>query len=116
MNGSPVALRVGAFAMIALAVLQMVWHQWMFPSVHHAVGMFVLTTLPLLLATLLAVKQRRRGVLIGGILCLAYFAHGVTAAWSEPASRGLALIEIALALVVIGASGWDARGYKRRKA
>ena len=116
MSGSRVALRIGAFAIIALAVLQMIWHQWMFPSVDHAIGMFVLTTVPLLLTALVAVKQRRRGVLIGGMLCLAYFSHGVTSAWSEPASRGLALVEIALSLIVIGASGWDARGYKRRKA
>jgi uncharacterized membrane protein len=49
------------------------------------------------------------------MFCLAYFSHGVSSAYSEPVSRWLALIEVALSLVVIGALGWDSRGYRRKK-
>jgi uncharacterized membrane protein len=55
----------------------------------------------------------RRGVLVGGIVCLFYFCHGVSIAWDDASARGLAILEIALSLIVIGALGWDARHYKR---
>lgn len=58
-------------------------------------------------------RNLRRGVLIGGIVGLFYFCHGVSVAWDDAPARIPALIEIALTLLVIGASGWDARKYKR---
>jgi uncharacterized membrane protein len=58
----------------------------------------------------------RRGVLIGGIACLFYFCHGIGVAYDDPAARLPALAEIVLTLIVIGALGWDARKYKRKKA
>jgi len=53
-------------------------------------------------------------VLIGGIVCLLYFCHGVSAAYGDAAARLPALAEIALTLIVIGALGWDARHYQRK--
>ncbi len=115
MSGSPIALRVGMVALLAMIALQLIWHAWLFPSQDHEPSMLVLTVGPMLLSLWTGWGNPRRGVLVGGIFCLAYFAHGVTSAYSEPASRFLALLEIALTLVIIGASGWDARGYRRRK-
>jgi uncharacterized membrane protein len=77
--------------------------------------MLALTTLPLVLSLWIGAKNRRRGLLVSGMFCLAYFSHGVSSAYSEPASRWLALIEVALSIGVVGALGWDARGYRRKK-
>jgi uncharacterized membrane protein len=115
MNDSPNALRVGIVAVVALLLLQLIWHAWLFPPSANLWSMLALTALPLVLGIWVYMSNRRRGVLIAGIFCLAYFSHGVTSAWSEPPTRILALIEIILALVIIGASGWDARHYRRKK-
>jgi len=110
-NGS---LRAGAAALVALILLQIVWHAWLVPAVTtQLLPTLAITTLPPAYALWVSCGNLRRGVLIGGIVCLPYFCHGVSSAWSEPASRSLALAEIALALTVIGALGWDARGYRR---
>jgi uncharacterized membrane protein len=53
------------------------------------------------------------------VFALLWFSHGVMLAWSEPAQRGMALLEVALALAVIYASclpGMQARREKRRNA
>jgi uncharacterized membrane protein len=115
MNDSPNALRVGVVAVIALLLLQLIWHAWLFPPSGHRWSMLALTALPLVLGLWISTSNRRRGVLVAGIFCLAYFSHGVTSAWSEPSTRILALTEIILALVIVGASGWDARHYRRKK-
>lgn len=115
MTESKNALRAGMSALVGLLALEIVWHAWWFPPDDHRLSMLALTTLPVALSLWIGLRNRRRGVLVGGMLCLAYFSHGVSSAYSEPASRVLALIEIALSLVVIGALGWDARGYKRKK-
>ena len=109
------ALRIGTLALAALLLLELAWHAWLFPSDDHRISMVALTALPLALSLSIGTTNCRRGVLIGGMFCLAYFSHGVSSAYSEPASRWLALIEVALSLVVIGALGWDARGYRRKK-
>lgn len=51
------------------------------------------------------------------VLALGWFSHGVMSAWSHPETRWLALIEIALALLVIFSAslpGLRARFGKRR--
>ena len=108
-------LRIGTLSLVALLVLELLWHAWLFPPDGHRLSMIALTALPLALSLWIATKNPRRGVLVGGMLCLAYFSHGVSSAYSEPVPRWLALIEVALSLVVIGALGWDARGYRRKK-
>lgn len=109
------ALRIGVTALVVLALLQVVWHFWIapppaaqrWPTLAMAVG-------PLLPGLWVCRRNLRRGVLIGGIVCLFYFCHGVSAAYSDPAARLPALAEIALSLIVIGTLGWDARHYKRK--
>jgi uncharacterized membrane protein len=115
MNVSTNTLRIGVLSLVVLLVLELVWHAWLFPPDDHRPSMIVLTALPLALSIWIGTKNRRRGVLVGGMFCLAYFSHGVSSAYSEPVSRWLALIEVALSLVVIGALGWDSRGYRRKK-
>jgi uncharacterized membrane protein len=105
-------LRAGAAGLVALILLQVAWYAWLFPATQLLPTLAITTLLPAY-ALWVCTGNLRRGVLIGGIVCLLYFCHGVSSAWSEPASRLLALVEIALTLTVIGALGWDARHYRR---
>jgi hypothetical protein len=42
-----------------------------------------------------------RALLLAGMICLFYFCHGVAEAYAAPAERVFAMIEIALAVIVI---------------
>lgn len=98
---------MGAWA--ALIALQLVWHVWRFPAQSLPLWLVLaLTVLPLLLP-LLAMRMPRRALLWVGILSLFYFCHGVAEAWSSPGERWLALIEILLTLLLIGALGAGVR-------
>ena len=108
------ALSLGAGALLALLILQIVWHGWWMPAPSTRFWpTLAIATLPLLPGLWTCRSNLRRGVLIGGIVGLFYFCHGVSVAYGDAAARVPALIEIALTLLVIGASGWDARKYKR---
>lgn len=114
MNTRPVALYIGAGALVALLALQILWHAWLLPPPRaQLVPTLVLAIAPLLPGLWTCLDNLRRGVLIGGIVSLFYFCHGVSAAYGDAQALGLAVIEIALTLAVIAASGWDARHYKR---
>lgn len=107
-------LLLGVVAMGALAALQILWHGWLLPPASDQLWpTLALAVAPLLPGLWIGRHNPRRGVLVGGIVCLFYFCHGVGAAWGDAPARALAIVEIALALLVIGASGWDARHYKR---
>lgn len=109
------ALRLGAAALVTLALLQILWHAWLVPPAKaQLVSTLALAVLPVLPALWTCLWNLRRGVLIGGMACLFYFCHGVSAAYATDDARLLAGIEIALTLIVIGALGWDARNYKRK--
>ncbi|MDR3387017.1 MAG: DUF2069 domain-containing protein [Rudaea sp.] len=108
------ALHAGAAALFLLALLQILWHAWLapppgaqlWPTLFVAVG-------PLVPGLWVCRHNLRRGVLIGGIVCLFYFCHGIASAWADISVRQPALAEVALSLVVIGVLGWDARHYRR---
>ncbi len=107
-------LHAGLLALVALFALQVLWHAWLLPPPSaQRWPTLALCLLPLVPGLWMAFRSLRRGVLIGGIVSLFYFCHGVSAAWGDPPARALALAEIALTLVVIAALGWDARHYKR---
>ena len=109
------ALRIGAIALVALALLQVVWHVWLAPlATAQLWPTLALAVVPLLPGLWICLRNLRRGVLLGGIVSLFYFCHGVSVAYSDASARLPALIEIALTLSVIGALGWDARHYKRK--
>jgi uncharacterized membrane protein len=110
------ALRIGAVALVMLVGLQIFWHVWLLPSAHaQQWPTLALAVVPLLPGLWIFLRNLRRGVLIGGIVCLFYFCHGVSVAYGDASARLPALIEIALTLIVIGALGWDARHYKRKR-
>ena len=111
MTGSPAALRLGAAALLCQLMLQLLWHAWLAPGGRAGLALAVL---PLLPAVWICLHNLRRGVLVAGIVSLFYFCHGVADLWSGPGSHLLSGIEIALSLIVIGASYWDARGYRRQ--
>jgi uncharacterized membrane protein len=66
-------------------------------------ALLVFAVPPLLLA-LGAWRGGNRAAFWAGVLALAWFSHGVMVAWSRPLERDLALIETALALVVVFAA------------
>ena len=106
---------LGAISMALLALLHILWHAWLLPPAHsRIVATLALSVLPLLPGLWVCMGNLRRGVLIGGIVCLFYFCHGVTVAYADASARLPALAEIVLSLVVIAALGWDARKYKRK--
>lgn len=109
------ALRIGGIALVALALLQIVWHVWLAPPAATQLWpTLALAMGPLLPGLWVCGQNLRRGVLIGGIVSLFYFSHGISAAWAEADLRALASAEIALSLIVIAALGWDARQYRRK--
>ena len=111
------ALRFGIGALAALLLLQIAWHGWWMPPLPARYWpTLAFATLPLLPGLWTALGNLRRGVLIGGIVSLFYFCHGVGTFYGDPAPRLPAAAEIALSLLVIGASGWDARAYRRKPA
>lgn len=101
--------RVGLLAWAALAVLQPVWHGWLFPTVSMPVPVALAITLVPLLLPLLAIRNVQRALLWVGILSLFYFCHGVSEAWSAPGERLLAWVEILLTLTLIGTLGLGVR-------
>jgi uncharacterized membrane protein len=104
------ALRAGLGALVAQLALQLAWHAWYAP---HSRAALALAVLPLLPGLWISLRNLRRGVLVGGIVSLFYFCHAVAEMWMNPAARLLASLELLLSLLVIGASYWDARGYRR---
>jgi uncharacterized membrane protein len=72
-----------------------------------------LAILPLLPGLWISLRNLRRGVLVGGIVSLFYFCHGIADLWSDAGLRGLAAAELLLSLAVFGVLYADSRGYKR---
>jgi uncharacterized membrane protein len=110
MTGSPVALRIGAAMLLVQLALQLCWHGWIAPGSR---GALALAILPLLPGLWISLRNLRRGVLVGGIVSLFYFCHGIADLWSDASLHGLAATELLLSLTVFGALYADSRGYKR---
>jgi uncharacterized membrane protein len=106
------ALRVGAAALLTQLILQLAWHGLLAPTSRAAVA---LATLPLVPGLWICLRKLRRGVLIGAIVSLFYFCHGVADLWADRDARSPAAAETALSLLVIGCLGWDARASRRAK-
>lgn len=101
--------------MIALLVLQLLWHAWLAPPSPALLWQtLAIAVVPLLPGLWTSIRNLRRGVLIGAIVSLFYFCHAVSGLWSGDAPRFLPASEMAVTLLLIGASGWDARGYRRK--
>ena len=112
---APLAPRLTGAALLALALLFGLW----FHDDKHALAALLVFALPPLLLALPAWRGGRRAAFWAGVLALFWFSHGVMVAWTRPPERLLAWLEIALALLVIGASSWAglrARFGRRRGA
>jgi uncharacterized membrane protein len=94
--------RLPAVALLAQALLQTLWYAWLSPlqSLPPALPLG-LALAPMLAVALGALHSRRRMLLVGGIVSLLYFSHGVMELWSNPAVRPLAATEIVLAVIAI---------------
>ncbi|CAD0349295.1 DUF2069 domain-containing protein [Xanthomonas hortorum] len=101
-------------ALLALAVVFVVWFH---DDRHRTAALLVFALPPALLAALALRSARAR--FWAGVFALGWFSHGVMAAWSQPQARGLAWLELLLALLVVAlvsGPGVAARFGKRRAA
>ena len=89
---------VSAFSLVALIALCLAWELWLAP-LRPGGSLLALKALPLALPLAGVLRGRRYTYQWSSMLILAYFAEGVTRAWSEVGpSRHFALAEIALSL------------------
>jgi len=61
----------------------------------------VLAGLPLLIPVAGLLRKQHRSMIWGGVILLLYFTAGVTEAWTSPAHRWPALLQVALVIVYI---------------
>jgi len=102
------AHRVTGAALLALALL----FAWWFHGDKYAAAALLVFALPPLLLAWPAWRGGTRAAFWAGVLALFWFSHGVMVAYTRPPERLYAWLEIALALLVIGASSWP--GVKAR--
>ncbi|SKA09740.1 DUF2069 domain-containing protein [Novilysobacter spongiicola] len=109
----PTSKRVLVAALVALAVLYAAWFGTQ-PDPWVALVVFALPP------TLLAVAVLRRSRTAGfwsAVIALAWFSHGVMVAWERPDDRLQALLETALAVIVVfsaSMAGLKARFSRKR--
>ena len=106
------ALRFGASMLIAQLLLQLAWHAWLAPVSQPALALAVL---PLLPGLWVCIRNLPRGVLIGGIASLFYVCHGAVELLGASTSRLFAGAEVALAVAVVAALGWQIHRAKAGK-
>ncbi|MBB4722844.1 DUF2069 domain-containing protein [Xanthomonas euvesicatoria] len=87
-------------ALLALAALFAVW----FHDDPRPLAALIVFVLPAALTGVLAVRSARARFW-AGVFALGWFSHGVMAAWSQPQARGMAWVELLLALAVVGLVG-----------
>lgn len=94
----------GALSLVALIALCLAWELWLAP-LRPGGSLAALKALPLALPLTGIAMGKRYTYQWSSMLILAYFAEGVTRAWSEKGlSQNLALVEIALSLVFFAAA------------
>jgi uncharacterized membrane protein len=100
---------VSAVSLVALIALCLAWELWLAP-LRPGGSLLALKALPLVLPLSGIVTGKRYTYQWSSMLILAYFAEGVTRAWSEGGlSQDLALLEIALSLGYFAAAVGFAR-------
>jgi uncharacterized membrane protein len=98
------ARRIAAVTLVSLILLCLAWELWLAP-LRPGGSLIALKALPLALALPGVLAGRRYTFLWASMLILAYFAEGVTRAWSEAGlSRVLASTELVLALAFFAAA------------
>ncbi len=99
--------RAALLGLCALAALQVIWYGWWMPiagiSKPAAISLaLVWFALPLLAAR----RDRESGLLVGALISLLFFSHGVMEVWANPGARAPAMIEITLSLIIVACAGW----------
>lgn len=89
-----------AAVLFALVALYGAW----FRHGAHPWGALLAFGLPPLLLAAAALLGWRRAGFTAALLALLWFCHGIMLAWAEPAQRLPALLEVALALLVVHAA------------
>lgn len=96
--------RAGWTLVVALFALASLFLVWFWPArgwpTRDVVALTIFAAPPLLLAVAGLAGARTAGYW-GAVLALAWFSHGIMVAWTRPLELGFALLETALALVVI---------------
>lgn len=91
-----------AAALAAQCLLQLLWHAVLQPPAVMPIALVLsIAMAPMLSLIPAALHSGRRVLLVGGIISLLYFSHGVSELFASPAARTLASIEIALAICAI---------------
>lgn len=98
--------RLLAALLLALAAL---FAAWFAGDARYLQALAVFALPPLLLA-IGVLARRRTAPFWSGVLALGWFCHGVMLAWERAAERGFALVEVALALAIVGAASWPGLG------
>jgi len=98
-----------AGSLAAMIVICLAWELWLAP-LRPGGSLLALKALPLVLPLSGILKGKRYTYQWSSMLILAYFAEGVTRAWSEGGlSQGLGLIEAALSFAFFAAAVTYAR-------
>ena len=99
MKASRIVLGIALFA---LSVLFSLWYH----DSSLRVAAMIFFTLPPLLLLVGVLRGNAKASFWSGVFGLFWFSHGVMVAWTRPPERLFAWLEIALSLLVIGASSW----------
>jgi uncharacterized membrane protein len=110
------ALRLAAtLALVLLLALCLAWELWLAP-LRPGGSFLALKALPLALPLAGILRGRRYTYQWSSLLILAYFAEGMTRAWSEGGvSRSLAFLEIVLSTIFFVATVSYARATQARR-
>ena len=99
------------YALLALVVFYLLW----FAGDAHLLTGLVAFALPPFLLAIAAWRGWHRASFVAGVFALLWFCHGVMLAWSEPAQRWMALVEVVLALAIIYAACLPGARVRREK-
>ncbi|MEO5737494.1 MAG: DUF2069 domain-containing protein [Variovorax sp.] len=97
-------------SLVGLIVLGLAWEMWLAP-LRPGGSVLALKVLPLVVPLAGLLKNRMYTYRWVSLMVWLYFTEGVVRAWSDvlPLSRGLALLEVLLCLVLFAACAWHVR-------
>ncbi|MCC7249928.1 MAG: DUF2069 domain-containing protein [Lysobacter sp.] len=98
-------------ALAALGALYAAWYR----NDSHMLAAYAIFALPPLLLSAFVARGGRVARFLAGVLALLWCSHGVMIAWSDPAHRGYALAETALAILIVFAASADGLRERSRK-
>lgn len=106
--------KVLASALLALSALYVAWMH----DDRHALAAMLVFALPPLLLLLFVLRGSAKAAFWSGVMGLGWFSHGIMVAYSRPPEMGFALVETALAVLIVVAGSWPglAGRFGRRKS